>query len=120
MVSRAFADRHGLKEEDTLPLFTSQGRKDFIIRGLFKPVGIGEVFGGNVAVMDVYSAQFVFNRGRNFDRIDIITDPNLPVEQVRDALRQQLPMGLTVDRPVSRGEALENTMASETRLSLVI
>ena len=37
-------------------LFTSHGRKDFTVQGLFKPVGIGEVFGGNIAVMDVYSA----------------------------------------------------------------
>jgi putative ABC transport system permease protein len=111
IVSRAFAERHNLNENDKLPLYTSQGRKDFVIRGFFKPVGVGEVFGGNVAVMDVYSAQFVFNRGRNFDRIDIITDPNVPVTQVRDALRRQLPGGLSVERPVSRGEELENAMA---------
>lgn len=112
MVSRAFAERHGLKEEDKLPLYTSQGRKEFIIRGIFKPIGLGEVFGGNVAAMDVYAAQFVFNRGRNFDRIDIMTDPHVPLEHVQAALRQQLPAGFDVDRPVARGEEMEKTVAA--------
>jgi putative ABC transport system permease protein len=112
MISRTFADRHGLKEEDKLPLYTSQGRKQFTVRGIFKPVGIGEVFGGNVAVMDVYSAQFVFNRGRNFDRLDIMTDPRLPLEQVQTAVRQKLPPGYGVERPAARGEEMEKSVAA--------
>ena len=75
LVSRAFAERHGLKVGDKFPLFTSRGRKEFTVRGTFKPEGIGQVFGGNIAIMDIYSAQFVFNRGHNFDRIDLMTDP---------------------------------------------
>jgi putative ABC transport system permease protein len=112
MISRAFAERHGLKEEDKLPLYTSQGRKEFTIRGIFKPIGLGEVFGGNVAAMDVYSAQFVFHRGRNFDRIDIMTDPHVPLEHVQAALRQKLPAGFDVDRPAARGEEMEKTVAA--------
>src|SRR5215470_918923 len=54
LISRTFADKHNLKEGDKLPLFTSQGRKDFSIRGIFKPAGLGEVFGGQIAVMDVF------------------------------------------------------------------
>ncbi len=42
LVSRAFAERHGLKIGDPLPLFTSQGRKLFTVQGVFQPVGIGE------------------------------------------------------------------------------
>jgi putative ABC transport system permease protein len=112
MVSRTFAERHGLNEEDKLPLYTSQGRKAFTIRGIFKPVGIGEVFGGNVAVMDIYSAQFVFNRGRNFDRIDMMTDPTISLQEVQARLRQQLPSGFEIERPASRGEELEKTVAA--------
>src|SRR5580692_6363 len=80
LLSRSFAGRHGLKIGDSLPLFTSHGRKNFTVQGLFKPVGIGEVFGGNIAVMDVYSTQVVFGRGRNFDRIDLMNSPDTSVE----------------------------------------
>ena len=75
MVSRSFADRHGLTRlGDPLPIFTSHGRKDFTVQGLFKPVGIGEVFGGNIAVMDVYSGArwcSIADPG-DFDRIDLL------------------------------------------------
>ena len=108
-----------MKEGDKLPLFTSQGRKEFIVRGVFKPSGMGEVFGGQIAVMDVFNAQFVFNRGRNFDRIDLMTEPDVPVEEVQRRLREQLPSGVEVTRPSSRGQSLENATAAMSQGMLV-
>jgi len=75
LVSQAFADRHGLKMGDHFPVFTSHGKQDFSVEGIFKPSGVGQVFGGNVAIMDIYSAQVVFDRGHNFDRIDVMNAP---------------------------------------------
>jgi putative ABC transport system permease protein len=112
LLSRAFADRHGLKVGDKLPLFASDGKKDFTVQGTFKPVGVGEVFGGNIAVMDVYSAQVVFHRGRKFDRIDLMNAPGVPVDVVQQRLRAQLPPGVEVDRPEVRGQALENAVTA--------
>ena len=112
LLSRAFADRHGLKVGDKFPLFASDGKKEFTVQGTFKPVGVGEVFGGNVAVMDVYSAQVVFHRGRKFDRIDLMNAPAVPVEVVQQRLRAQLPAGVEVDRPEVRGQALENAVTA--------
>ncbi len=110
LVARTFADKHNLKEGDKLPLFTSQGKKDFTIRGIFKPSGLGEVFGGQIAVMDVFNAQFVFGRGRNFDRIDLMNEPDVAVEEVQRRLRERLPAGLEIERPSSRGQGLESTV----------
>jgi putative ABC transport system permease protein len=112
LLSRAFADRHGLKVGDKLTLFASDGKRDFTVQGTFKPIGVGEVFGGNVAVMDVYSAQVVFHRGRKFDRIDLMNAPNVPVEVVQQRLSAQLPPGVEVDRPEVRGQALENAVTA--------
>jgi putative ABC transport system permease protein len=111
LISRPFADKHNLKEGDKLPLFTSQGKKDFIVRGVFKPAGVGEVFGGQVAVMDVFNAQYVFNRGRNFDRIDLMNLPETPVEVVQRELQSRLPAGIEVTKPSSRGQGLENAVS---------
>src|ERR1700722_4188443 len=119
LVSRAFADRHGLRIGDPLPLFTSHGRKDFTVQGFFKPVGIGEIFGGNIAVMDVYSAQVEFDRGRNFDRIDLLNSPGTPVASLQAELRKRLPAGLDVVRPEVRGQALENAVTA-MRLAMLI
>src|SRR5664279_3401817 len=41
LLSRSFAERHGLNIGDRIPIFTANGRKDFIVQGLFKPVGVG-------------------------------------------------------------------------------
>ena len=119
LLSRSFAERHGLRIGDALPIFTSHGRKDFTVQGLFKPVGIGQVFGGNIAVMDVYSAQVVFDRGRNFDRIDLLNSEDTPVEEVQRRLRDRLPSGLETVRPEVRGQALENAVTA-MRLGMLI
>jgi putative ABC transport system permease protein len=112
LLSRAFADRHGLKVGDKLPIYASDGKKEFTVQGTFKPVGVGEVFGGNVSIMDVYSAQVVFHRGRKFDRIDLMNAPGVPVEVVQQRLRAELPTGVEVDRPEVRGQALENAVTA--------
>ena len=112
LVSRTFAERHGLKVGDKLTLFASDGKKDFTVQGTFKPVGVGEVFGGNIAIMDVYSAQVVFSRGRKFDRIDLMNAPNVPVDVLQQRLQAQLPPGVQVERPEVRGQALENAVTA--------
>jgi putative ABC transport system permease protein len=112
LLSRSFADRHGLKVGDKMTLFASDGKKEFTVQGTFKPVGVGEVFGGNVAVMDIYSAQVVFHRGRKFDRIDLMNSANVPLEIVQQRLRAELPPGVGVDRPEVRGQALENAVTA--------
>jgi putative ABC transport system permease protein len=119
LLARTFADRHGLKVGDKFPIFASDGKKEFTVQGTFKPIGVGEVFGGNVAVMDVYSAQVVFHRGRKFDRIDLMNAPGIPVEVVQQRLRAQLPPGVEVDRPEVRGQALENAVTA-MRLGILI
>ena len=119
LLSRAFADRHGLKIGDTFPLYTSLGRKDFTVQGIFLPVGIGEVFGGNIAIMDVYSAQVVFNRGHNFDRIDLMNSPDVAVETVQQNLRAKLPAGIEIVSPASRGQDLESAVTA-MRVGLTI
>jgi putative ABC transport system permease protein len=112
LLARTFAERHGLKIGDTLPLLTSVGLKDFTVEGIFKPVGIGEIFGGNIAVMDVYSAQVVFARGHKFDRIDLMNSPDVPVETVQQRIEAQLPDGFQVERPETRSQDLDKAVGA--------
>ncbi|HEX3372284.1 MAG TPA: FtsX-like permease family protein [Candidatus Acidoferrales bacterium] len=119
LLSRSFAERHGLKVGDKFSIFANDGKKEFTVEGTFKPVGVGDVFGGNIAVMDVYSAQVVFHRGRKFDRIDMMNAANVPVEVLQERLRTQLPPGVTVERPEVRGQALENAVTA-MRIGILI
>jgi putative ABC transport system permease protein len=119
LLSRSFAERHGLKIGDHFPLFTAHGKMSFAVEGIFKPTGVGEVFGGNIAVMDVYSAQVVFGRGHNFDRIDLVNTPGVSVNDLQKRLQQRLPAGLEVERPEAKGQSLENAVTA-MRLGMMI
>jgi len=119
LLSRSFAERHGLKIGDHFPLFTAHGKMSFAVEGIFKPTGVGEVFGGNIAVMDVYSAQVVFGRGHNFDRIDLVNAPGVSVNDLQQRLQQRLPAGLEVERPETKGQSLENAVTA-MRLGMMI
>jgi putative ABC transport system permease protein len=112
LVSRIFADRHGLKIGDHFPAFSAHGKMDFVVEGVFKPTGLGEVFGGNIAVMDVYSAQVVFGRGHNFDRIDLMNAPSVSVDDLQKRLQARLPAGIEVARPETKGQSLENAVTA--------
>jgi len=119
LLSRAFAERHRLHIGDHLPIFTAHGKMDFTVQGIFKPTGVGEVFGGNIAVMDIYSAQTVFGRGHNFDRIDLMNSPAVPVSELQKRLQARLPVGIEVMRPEMAGQALENAVTA-MRLGMLI
>jgi putative ABC transport system permease protein len=119
ILSQAFAARNNLKNGDSIPLYTSKGRQNFLVLGTFKPTGVGEVFGGQVAVMDIYAAQSIFNRGANFDRIDVMTAPDVPIETTRQALRARLPSGVEVAPPALRGENIEGVVATLSQGLLV-
>ncbi|MGI8470134.1 MAG: ABC transporter permease [Pyrinomonadaceae bacterium] len=111
-VTRSLASRFGLKENDKITLDTQAGAQTFTIRGFFKTAGAGAVFDGNVAVLDISSAQAAFNRGQNIDRIDIMVAPNETVENARQTLRSELPAGIEVVRPDLRGQSIENAVTS--------
>jgi putative ABC transport system permease protein len=119
LVSRTFAEKHHLRDGDKLPLYTSLGRKEFIIRGIFKPAGIGEIFDGQIAVMDVFNAQFVFNRGRNIDRIDLMNEPEVSVDELAARIRSRIPAGIEVTPPTARGQGIEKAV-SAMRIGMLI
>jgi len=111
-LSRKFADRFRLKDGDKLTVQVQDGIKELTVRGFFKSVGAGEVFDGNVAVMDIYAAQEVFGRGKRIDRIDIMNSDDVSVDDLQQRLAAQLPDGIRVTRPELRGQSLDSSVSS--------
>src|SRR5262249_488988 len=111
-VSAAFAARNGLALGDTVPLVTVQGRQDFVARGLLAADirGLGVV--GDLALMDLYAAQRGLGREHRVDRIDIALAPGTDVEQTAEALRGVLGGGVVVERPATRGVAVDQMLVS--------
>jgi putative ABC transport system permease protein len=114
-IPESLAISRGLSLGDPLPIFTSDGKQSLTVRATFQPSGMGEAFGGNVAVMDIHAAQIVFNRGTNIDRIDLATDPGVDTETVQSRLRAILPAGFEVVRPAARSKTLENSNSANSK-----
>ena len=106
-LTEEFAARKGLKLDDTLRLETGHGWKRFTVRGLIKPEGPATAFGGNLALMDLYAAQYVFARGRLVDRVDVVLAPGVGVEEGARRLAAALGPGFTVEPPSRRGAEME-------------
>src|ERR1700712_455002 len=82
LITADYARRTHVKAGDRLQLETAQGAKEFSIHGTFEPRGAATVYAGDLIVMDVYCAQIAFERGRRFDRIDIVSQPDADVAQL--------------------------------------
>ena len=110
IVTRDFAQRNGLAINSRIPLRTMAGDRQFTIRGLMRTGGLTSAFGGNLAVMDIYAAEKIFGRGRNFDRIDLAVSEGASVPQCQAALEQMLGPGFKVAPPSARGEQFESML----------
>lgn len=110
MITRSFADATGLKANDKVPMLTMVGKREFTVRGIMKSGGLASAFGGNLAIMDIYSAQNIFGRGRRFDRIDIMTKEGTNLDAITEKLKVQLGPGYTVEKPSARGAQFASTV----------
>ena len=119
LISRTFAEKYQLADGDKLPLYTAKGRKEFVVRGIFRPVGVGEIFDGQIAVMDVFNAQYIFSRGRNIDRIDLMNEPEVGVDELAARIQARLPAGIEVTPPTARGQGIEKAV-SAMRIGMLI
>jgi putative ABC transport system permease protein len=107
IVTSTFAARNGLGINSRLAMRTMDGTKQFTVRGILRSGGMASAFGGNLAIMDIYAAQKVFGRGREFDRIDLSLKPDVALRQAQTALQQWLGAGFEVDVPAGRGQQFE-------------
>jgi len=79
-------------------------RHRLIVQGLLDRGGIASAFGGQLAVMDVYSLQNLLGRDGWFDRIDVVPAEGVSVPQLASALSEQL-----------RGKATVRTATGDTQ-----
>ncbi|HVW29768.1 MAG TPA: FtsX-like permease family protein [Polyangiaceae bacterium] len=106
LIAKRFAVRHHLTKGSTVELLTSEGPKQFHVRGVVEDSGPAASFGGQVIVMFLDAAQVSFARGTSVDRIDVATAPDAKVEDVRRRLAEKLGPGVSVESPDRLGTHL--------------
>jgi putative ABC transport system permease protein len=108
VISSVFAEKENLKAGDRIPILTPSGRTELRVLHVLKDDRVDKLYGGRVGIMDIHTAQNAFGRGRNIDRIDLITEHGIEIESVRQGLKQRLPAGLEVERPQQRSQRVED------------
>jgi putative ABC transport system permease protein len=119
LMTRSFAASHGWDIGSKLGLHTMDGLKAFTIRGLLSDENLEKIYGGNVAVMDVYGAQRVFGRGASVDRIEIVLRDGTALEDGRAAIRSVVGAGYSVEAPSVRGEQFEDLVKAYETLEIM-
>jgi putative ABC transport system permease protein len=71
VLTKRFADRNGLKVGSRLKVVARQGFAELRVTGLMSDAGPARALGGNLAVMEIHSAQKLFGRPGFVDRIEV-------------------------------------------------
>jgi putative ABC transport system permease protein len=112
IVTDVFAARAGLKVDGHLRLRTPVGIREFTVRGILPPGGVGRAFGGNLVLMDVIGAETVLGREHRIDQVDITLRPGASLDEVSARVAAVLDPGLEVLPPARRGEQIERYLRS--------
>jgi putative ABC transport system permease protein len=83
-----FLRDNGLKVGDTLEVQGTSGKSTLRVRGTLDSTrGPGSLYGGRLALMDIFAAEKLFRLDHRFTQIDIVVKPRANMARVMDGLR---------------------------------
>jgi putative ABC transport system permease protein len=111
-LSESFAQAHGYSTGSTIRLLVDDQAHEFTVRGILKSKGAARAMHGNFAMMDIATYQWRFGRVGHLDRIDLMTQEGIDIEELIHQLSAQLPQGIAVGRPQQRGAEVERMLTA--------
>ncbi len=119
LLGRRIATEWNLSVGDEVHLLIGAGRRHCRVVGILQSDSDRSSSWERLAVMDIAAAQVTFGMIGKVDRIDLVTDPHVSVEEVADKIRTVLPPHLRVERPANRTRQVEQ-MIRAFRLNLTV
>lgn len=110
-IGESLAKAHQLKPGDIFPLFLNDKTTQFTVAGILSESGLGHAYGGSLVVMDLSTAQTAFDMPGVLTKIDLMVPDEL-VPAVQSKIQEQLPSGITVQRPTQRSAQVEKMIRS--------
>ena len=115
-MSASAAQQLKLKRGDRLPIMVGDAPKSLHVTGILSEATYGEDLG----VMDIASAQWVFEKIGRVNRIDLRLEPGVDVDSFRTALARRLPAGVLALAPqVERDRIVTATRAYRVNLNML-
>ena len=112
MLTQRFAERHAIELDTPVQLMIGDRVHDAVVRGLLLDEGPARVVDGQLALMDIATAQLWFDRLGWLDRVEIQLFDAETIDDAEGAIATRLPDGLRVQRPAQRGRQVEQMLAA--------
>jgi putative ABC transport system permease protein len=112
LLTEDYTRRRGIQLGDRVPFASPSGVRELRLRGILRPEGLATVFGGSLAVMDLFAAQRLLGKEKRIDQIDVLVRDGVDADVVAKRLQQRLAPSLTVTRPALRGERFERVVGA--------
>jgi putative ABC transport system permease protein len=112
LLSYTLAKRLGVVPGDSLAVRFGHKQFKLVVRGVLSPGGVADAFGGQIAVMDVYSLQSLLQRQGWLDRVDIVVKNGHSVADVMQSVREAVAGRATVRPSATRDLWVENVLAT--------
>jgi putative ABC transport system permease protein len=119
-ISTSFASRAALTLGSSVAVTAPTGQTTVTVRGLLDPVGPAALFGGDVALVDLPTAQRLFAHEGLVDEIDIALKNPETAQAIAERLRPIVGGAGSIEPPRERGATLGSMLAGvQTVLTLV-
>jgi putative ABC transport system permease protein len=116
-LTEKLANRHGLKKGGKITLIVGSKKVTFTITNLLRMEGPAKSLEGNFGLIDIASAQEALEKVGLIDRIDLMVDKSMPMEEIERELKKVIPPGVEVRRSNTRSGQIEK-MVSAFHLNL--
>ena len=112
VLTERFARRHAIDLDTPVQLLIGDRVHDALVRGLLLDEGPARVVDGQLALLDIATAQLLFDRLGWVDRVEIQLFEAETIDAAERAIGARLPDGLRVQRPARRGRQVEKMLAA--------
>lgn len=112
VVTREFVTKYNLKLEDPFQLMTTQGFKTFRVRGILGASGPAKAYGASMALMDINGAQYSFGKQNLLDRIDVIVEEDLNIDEMVGKIKATIGEAYLVEKSADKNVQSAKMMES--------
>ncbi|HMP52122.1 MAG TPA: ABC transporter permease, partial [Candidatus Melainabacteria bacterium] len=111
LVGHALAAEQRLSEGDRIELAVDDRRFEVLVSGVLTDRGTGAAYGGRLLICDLSLGQEILDLPGQVSQVEIISPPQ-KIELLKEKLKSELPVSVTVEPPSSRTSQIEKMTRS--------